>query len=267
MTLDEIIVRHQIDINTNYKELCIEGINRMKNSIDINHDVEHIYEIFELLNKFLDKEISIKKSDIDFEVLLTSICWHDVWLAKKGQSKRLRNVIADRTYEGVGSARMFREFISREKISIDKIWEITWIVSLHADFRFLPIIKVIKKYSRNLELKILSDLDTLSMFSPERIKRTVKKYAVKGKTDPLLFRIGFFYVTKMMIKKNSNILHFEYTKKLYKKKKKKVYKLLLDIGKEFLDNKEYYFDKSDPNYNFIRNFNPDLKKFRKEIDS
>lgn len=265
MLLKNFVEQNRLKVDSKYLDLAEEGFRIMKRSRDIRHDHEHVAEIIQLLEKFVKNEKSVNHKEIDFDVLLPSICWHDVWLTYRDQVNSIKSLILERTYEGLGSSKLFKKHLEKKRDDFPKAGDISMIISLHADYKFLPFLKIAKLFYRNIELKILTDLDTISALSINRIKRIKKRYMKKHSTDPLLFRVAFFYVTKVMIKQSSNSLDYDFSKKMYDQKRQEFFRVIYDILDSLLQNKEYYFDTSHPGYSYIRNFNVDMDEIKLQM--
>jgi len=225
MELKEFLVKNRINLEDSVFSLCSEGIEIMRKSVDLNHDENHLFRIFADLNRFLQEESQIDKSKINFEVLLLSICWHDVWKSKRFPTDII-SLIFDQIWDGLGSMNMFTKRASKLKLEQKLIRSVKYSIRKHARFQILP--------TKTIEAKILRDLDGLEEWSLIRLESLKKRYLVPGKTNPKLVklaRLAKFWFDCFMAKATDSRFYFQWSKSEFRKRKKayrkEVDKLLL----------------------------------------
>lgn len=255
MKLPEFIRKNKVTISCDYNNLCIKGIELMKKSVDKHHSDIHVYGLLDELHKFIDFESSIDKEDLDFEILLPAICWHDVWKSTKNQTNRILTLIFEQIYEGFGSTLMFEK--ETKNLKLEKARAISRLILFHPGYEFLPgLYALIHKRYKSKELLILNDLDRLDSLNVKRLRDYAGRYMKKGNTSPKLFRIAYFWIKNVTLKKNSNNFHFTYSKNQFEINKRRVIRKAVSIFGKLTENKDYYFDMSKPDAKYIRNFQP-----------
>lgn len=150
---------------------CQDGIDLMKESIDPIHDDGHVLRLLEILDRFLIQNQEIQENQIDFEVLLVAICWHDAWRSRKFPGYWLP-ALWQFFWEGMGSRRLFvRE---AKEIGLEKgiINPVRYAIRKHSRFQFLS--------TKTLEAKILRDMDSLEFWSKERIIGAAREAERRG---------------------------------------------------------------------------------------
>ena len=225
MELYEFLTKNGINLPDPILSLCEEGIGVMRNSVDPVHDENHIFRILYDLDRFFKEEAQIDKSGIDLEVLLLSICWHDVWKSRRFPTNPAL-LLLDQILEGRGSARMFTRRAKEVLLETNLVYPVSYSIRKHSRFQILPI--------KTPEAKILKDLDNLEEWSLERLKLLKKKFLISGQINPRLLRLAKFWFDHFMTKTTDSGFHFQWSKTEFAKRKKlylgEVNKLLIKYG-------------------------------------
>lgn len=159
--LINFIKKYRIKISSSSLKLCQRGLEKMKESIDPAHNEEHVENILDNLDKFLESG-QIKITKINFEILLVAICWHDVWKSTR-MPENIRSVFVNQIWDGWGSARVFKKEVKLENEEKKKLRKVFWIIGNHP--RDMTIHVPFRTY---LETKILKDMDRLERWSIKR---------------------------------------------------------------------------------------------------
>ena len=180
MTFEEFITKHEIDISPNVISFCQQGVERMRSSVDPAHNVGHLERMFTGLSRFVDEN---KDLEIDFETLLISISWHDIWRATNFQPN-LVGALRSHFTEGRNAAKSTAEEMAKAGFEQNLIDRVRYCVGKHPDPQFAK--------RESLESQILHDLDHMDSWSEERLQE-IKGYlsdSSKGKyVLPLLKRV------------------------------------------------------------------------------
>ena len=174
MNLKDLVKIHNIQLSDDTLKLCGDALNIMRQSKDPLHDVIHVEDILGLLSKFLKRSNEVATSDINFEILIPSICWHDVWKSYRKQTTNLFKFRLEQFWDGIGSARIFSNHVKNSNFPKFLSDEIYFSVLHHGGF-FSNFIKSNIK-NGHLEAEILVDLDSLDFWSMKRVKYAEKHY-------------------------------------------------------------------------------------------
>lgn len=187
MKLATLLKKHSIVLHKSTLKVCREGIRRMGKSVDPHHDKRHVERLFNHLSYLLSADNNLRKI-VDFNILIPSICWHDVWIStQKAQSmpKLLWNNFA----EGILSAKIFYDYAYRY-LRYPKIMKIHYAIRKHSSFQIFPI--------KTLEAKVLVDVDKLELWNSKRfINKSDTYVSDKNMYQKYLVRFYFFYSHKM----------------------------------------------------------------------
>ena len=129
------------------------------------------------------------KQKIDFQVLLLSICWHDVWISKR-IPKNLIHLTFHQIVEGLGSALIFKKYALKAKLNKKLLRSVYYAIRKHSSFQVIPPF--------TLEAKILIDLDKLELWNNYRFFNS-KLSMVSNKEfyQKYLVRFYYFYSSKV----------------------------------------------------------------------
>ncbi|OGC50583.1 hypothetical protein A2716_05270 [candidate division WWE3 bacterium RIFCSPHIGHO2_01_FULL_40_23] len=159
MKLDTFLKENRIKLNPEIKKFSDDGLEIMKRAKDPLHNLSHIERLFSELNLFLKK--SNKKHDINFNILVPAICWHDTWRSKRA-SKNSIKIIYDFVMDGVGSERLTKKALKKVKIDKKTGKNIRYCIAKHSSVQL--------RKPRTEESRLLIDIDTVDMWSPERLE-------------------------------------------------------------------------------------------------
>lgn len=219
MQLEEFISRRKIVLSEEVASLCKKGIDLMGASLDPNHNEEHLFGIFSDLDRFLDEEPQVKDTDLDFEILLLAICWHDVWRSRRPQTASRIVVILERLWEAKGSVRIFKKMAREVSLSKKLTDPVSYAIGKHAGWQLLPL--------DTCEARILWDMDHLEEWSLPRLEKLEERYLVPGKVDSRMLRLAKFYLDHFLLRQTGNLYYFPWSKAKFQKRKK-LYLLKVD---------------------------------------
>ena len=242
MRFEEFLVKHDIILDKKINDICESGIYIMGESKDPHHAESHINRIFDELDNFLIYEETIDKNKLEMDVLLTSICWHDVWKSKQKQNTSIFKIIYDQIMDGRGSKRIFNKYIQDKGLSKDKAHKISYSILNHSPIsyffgfkKFFPL--------KTIESIVLKDIDELDAWSLIRFENLKESYLGKNKlTDEKLIRVAKWWVSNVMKNACPDYMCFDYSKQEFVKRKEKMIESIYGLW----ENREKYFDKSNP---------------------
>jgi len=192
----------------------------MANTKDPLHDCEHVYRILRDLPALLEYE----HLNVNLEVLLLSICWHDTWKATRFPTT-IASVSFDQYWDGYGSARIFKKASATAKLEASTTAAVAYAIREHGRIKFFK--------TRTLEAKALQDLDSLDEWSLVRIEPMKKKY-LTNQPNLRLIRLAKYYFDHFMKKQTDKKFWFGWSKTEFKKRKlaytKEVDRLLATYG-------------------------------------
>ncbi len=201
-TFNSFLTGHNIRISPEVKHSCLEGLKIMRKSRDQMHDDRHVLGILKNLGKFMDESREINWSKINYELLLLSICWHDVW-----KSGRVLNsghkALYHQFYEGLGSMRVFGKLTKYHSLDKKLVRKVKYSIRKHSMFQFLP--------TRNTETKILKDLDRLEEWSIPRLRWALGAISDWHTMSPRLVNVGKFYFEHWMLPRHTKKNYFQWT--------------------------------------------------------
>ncbi|MFH0792322.1 MAG: hypothetical protein V1905_03860 [bacterium] len=201
MNLNDFLVRNQLNISEAAGRICEQGIEMMRDSIDILHNSNHVYRMFGDLEHFIRDQPHIRK-EINLDVLLMSIVWHDVWRTSRFPFT-VRSLLIDRLWEGIGSGGLFTRMARNSGLNQNTIKAVSYNIRKHAGVQFWP--------AKTIESQVLKDLDQLDEWSFERVKPLREKYPNIGVVDFRLVKLAQFYFDHFLIKKNITKFYFQWS--------------------------------------------------------
>ncbi len=240
MQLKEFLDKTGIIVSDEVMVLCDDGIKIMQRAVDKAHSHPHIYRIFDDLHEFIDKEPGLKLNELNVEVLLAAICWHDVW-----RSERITSGVVYGTFillwDGFGSSSQFSQRAVEIGFKSDFIDQVRYAIRKHSLFQLTK--------PKTLESQILNNLDWLELYSIPRIFEIEQTYL---KTDSSSGK-GFIQTLRLFLKyvlksKSTKRMHFEtLRKKLIKRREE-----FLVYATTYLDINKVAIEKidNDSNINF-----------------
>jgi len=188
MTLDTLLTKNGVELSPLTKTFCDQGISRIRNSADPAHNVGHLERMIFDLDKFVEGN---KDLEIDFETLLISISWHDVWIAQNFRPNLVDTLRSSYT-EGPNAAKLVGVEMEKAGFEQNLIDNVKYCVENH------PGPEASKTKRVTTESRILHDLDQMDSWSEERLK-DIKSYLSgnpKGKLVLPLLRLGRSFILK-----------------------------------------------------------------------
>ncbi len=155
MKLATFLEKNKVTIFLKTRKLCSIAVTIMQKTKDPVHDLEHVEKLLDELDYLLRKIKKIKK-DINFNVLLLAIFWHDTWYVGK-KNQNLLQLILYQFLEGFGSARLFLKYAKKEGLEAKTMRKTFYCIRKHSSVQLLPPFTI--------EAKILIDLDKLELWN------------------------------------------------------------------------------------------------------
>ena len=174
------------------KAMLDKAVEFMTATKDPSHGMDHIRNLLQEANTFFRSNGD--GLDIDREVLLLALYWHDVW---KSQHKPTRgNYLFQQLYEGLGSMFMFRNYARLAGLSPKLIAPVSYAIRKHSAVQRLP--------AKTLEAQLLWDVDTLDIWNSERVQSVFRNMRWTS--------IPFFDSYILYMKKVGVHLNFEWSR-------------------------------------------------------
>jgi hypothetical protein len=143
------------------KTMLEKAVEFMAHTKDPSHGMDHINHLLEETNRFFRS--TGDKFDVDREVLLLALYWHDVW---KSQNKpNWRNYLFLQLYEGLGSMFMFKKYARPLDLSPEMIRSVSYAIRKHSAIQGVR--------ARTLEAQLLWDMDTLDAWNIQRTRTAI----------------------------------------------------------------------------------------------
>jgi hypothetical protein len=153
--LVDYLEKNKIELKLELLTLCDNALIRMSNSPDPLHDSAHVNNILNDLENFIREDDTVEQKHLNFNVLITAICWHDVWKSTKKQTLNLFNMIFEQLWDGMGSMKLFNDAGKKMGIDLETINKIKFCIKSHTDFYLGK--------RKSIESRILFDLDNLEL--------------------------------------------------------------------------------------------------------
>lgn len=213
MTLQEFLDQNNIRIDHEIFQLCMEAIEKMEKSQDVIHDHKHIYRILDSLTGFISSSENVRLvREIDFNVLLPAIAWHDVWKYDKNPFLWFPVTLTSLLFyniENPAAARLFLKTARKMKIDESLSRKIFEELKRHGG-------KLSRLGSnKTLEGKIFLDLDVLDITSPERLNSIKDRYLSGEKVSWYKYFIAKAAASLFLNKVNSNFVALSWTKERF----------------------------------------------------
>lgn len=138
------------------------AVEFMTNTRDPSHGMEHINNLLRETGRFFKS--TGDAFNIDREVLLLSLYWHDVW--KSQHKPNWGNYLFQQLYEGLGSALMFRRDAWVAGLPPNIIRSVSYAIRKHSAFQIVS--------ARTLEAQLLWDIDTLDLWDSQRTREAFR---------------------------------------------------------------------------------------------
>jgi hypothetical protein len=184
------------------QKLIDEATLIMSKSKDILHDKGHVKRMINDWNVLLGKI----DEEVNCEVVVLAICWHDTWLATVNLPGVLGTMI-EYVYEGIGSMLMFNRAAKRVDLDQKTRRAVAYTIKNHPG---LPTSR-----HKTIEAKILWDIDNLETWSWERL---VGMYE-ENKSNKKMIAMAKTYFEVVMKKRTSDRLYFEWSRKEFDMRK------------------------------------------------
>ncbi len=185
----ELFVRAPSEI---IKLLLDQAAGYMARTKDPSHGLDHLNHMLKDANRFLTAMGD--QYEIDKEVLLLSLYWHDVW--KSQHKPALGNYLFQQLYEGWGSMSMFRKCARLVGLSSRITGAVSYAIRKHSAIQIRP--------AKTLEAQLLWDIDTLDLWNAQRTRALFRN--LRGANVSLLDSY-LLYMQKVGFR-----LNFEWTK-------------------------------------------------------
>lgn len=153
--------RFKLKLDAKTLLLCQKALLIMNESKDPRHNLKHITNMLKYLILLINRAPDLLHK-IRFDVLILSICWHDVWKVMNYSANPLRLFIND-VLEGIASAFYFKKRAVSHKLDKRLIKNVIYSIRKHSTVQILPTI--------HLEAKILQDLDEIEFWDYKRINK------------------------------------------------------------------------------------------------
>jgi hypothetical protein len=189
-----------IDMRISSQQIKImldQAVQFMKNSKDPSHGMEHINNLLKVTNRFFNS--TGDKFNIDRDVMILALYWHDVW--KSQIQPNWRNYLFLQLFEGLGSMSMFKRYANMVNLSPEMTYSVSYAIRKHSAVQGIR--------AKTLEAQLLWDVDTLDAWNTQRT-RTVFRNLKWDNVSALDSYIRY-------MKKAGFHLYFEWTRNEVKK--------------------------------------------------
>ena len=191
MTLNRFLQEHSfVSLTRGTLMACREGLKLMSQSLDPLHNLAHIERILDNLDRFINESREVKWKKVNFDVLLLAICWHDIWKSQRLATSG-KKLVYYHLAEGLGSMRFFSRNSHSWNISPQTVKKAKLAIRKHSALQFLP--------TRNLEAKILKDMDKLEEWSIDRIRLVLGQIEDFKHISPRILTVFKFYTQRWMV--------------------------------------------------------------------
>ncbi len=173
-------INNLIGVPTKKTKIMIDkALDIMSKTNDPAHNLGHIERLLKKTNRFIRESANNYK--VDREIILLSICWHDVWKVQRRPT--MVSFFYHQWYEGIGSMIMFQKQAKFVGIPQDIVDKVSYAIRKHSFFQILP--------TRSIEAKLLRDVDTLDRWNPARTKVILKNI---DKTNIYILDLYLFFM-------------------------------------------------------------------------
>ncbi len=188
---------------------CYYALSVMRQSDDKIHDHTHIESIISSLCEFMEQSDEVNWRIIDFDVLLLSICWHDVWKSSR-RTNKAHKIVYYQIYEGLGSMRLFNKHAKVHTLPKQIVKKVKYAIRKHSMFQIFP--------TRQLEAKILWDMDFLDPWKGIHLKKSIANFSELGKITPRFISLFKLYF-RFYMQPKSKRTNFEWTRNKIEREK------------------------------------------------
>jgi hypothetical protein len=144
------------------KILLDKAVEFMINTRDPSHGMEHIDNLLQETGQFFKS--TGDKFDIDRDVMLLALYWHDVW--KSQIMPNWGNYLFLQLYEGLGSMFMFKAEAIAIGLSPAMIRSVSYAIRKHSAVQGFR--------AKTLEAQLLWDVDTLDIWNTQRTRSALQ---------------------------------------------------------------------------------------------
>lgn len=235
VSLDDFIAKNKIKISKEVYDICKKGISTMKNSQDPHHGIKHIDRMLDDLYLLAKKEKELQDYKLDWEVLLMSIMWHDVWKTTRSLRKNILSFIYGDIYHGAGGSKMYKRY-SNNIIDDKTIRKAAHNIRKHSSLltSFVRRVDTVI-FPPTVEFKLLMDVDGLDSWNVDRLDDFKTGY-LGNNFDKRLVLVGKFWYYFFMKRTSEKHFYFSWSKKEFIKRKK----LMMNAINDLWDNRGIY---------------------------
>jgi hypothetical protein len=210
MTLNQLIVKNNIHLPGDVLALCMLGLDKMAQSLDPLHDLSHCERLFDALNLLLSNDANLRHQTINFTILLSAICWHDVW--KAGHiPKSIPQLLYDQYRDGPGSSILFKDYSQNTSLRTEERDAILYAIRVHGNFRVLPL--------ATKESKILKDIDNLDQWSLIRVTHASRLLNKRKSKRNQQISMAYLYFYIFMALQTKRKYHYTWAKQEFIRRK------------------------------------------------
>jgi hypothetical protein len=237
INLDEFLQQNNIKISDEVYKFCQLGIKTLKNAKDPLHSEKHPLRMLTDLGRIIEPEKLRER--IDFELLVTSIIWHDVWRGRIFVTNPF-SLIYSLIGDGLGGAVVFYKAAKKFGLSKSLIKDVSKIILLHSDIAPYKLFR----QRRRLETRILIDLDSLDIWSESRMNSLIDNIDPQ-EVSIWKIRLAKVYMDWFMLHQDAEkSYHLNWAKEEFAKRRARLIRKineLIDIYRHELNlNFEYY---------------------------
>ncbi len=225
MTLNRLLHKNNITLIQDVYNACKEGIRLMSKSPDPLHNHHHILNMLKDLDLMLSNDHEINWKKVNFNVLLLSITWHDIWKSQRLPKSR-KKLVYHWFAEGIGSMRLFSKETKKYHFDPMITKKVRYAIRKHPYFQLLP--------KRTIESKILKSLDELEDFSIDRFKEGLNSIHELSEVSPRLASLFRFYYQHWISRKNGYGSKYSWSRIEYQKRKHVFFTQIWPVLKVYL---------------------------------
>ena len=208
-SFDSYLKQHKIKLSPKAHAFCKLGLKRMAKSVDPIHNHLHVVCLLNNFAGLLKNERSLLKQDLDYNALLISIIWHDIWKSARFP-KGLFKLAWDQIYEGRGSAKIVAREMKKADFPKQTIKKVAYAIRQHS---------IVHRKRKTIESKILKDVDELARWNVGRIKFAGRQLFGRKILSSKLLKAGKFYVNWFMRPAHTK-LYFGWSRREFRQLKK-----------------------------------------------
>jgi hypothetical protein len=221
----KFVDKNHIQLQPRVDKACMAGIRLMTKSPDPLHNHKHVYRILNDLDLMIHQSHDINWKKVDFNVLLLSICWHDIWKGRRFPKSKKR-LLYHWFAEGIGSMRIFSREVKKYNLDKKVVKKVKYSIRKHSSFQITP--------RRTLESKILKSLDEMEDFSTARLQDALDSIHTLSEFGPRLFSLFNLYINHWVRRKKGYGNKNSWSRKEYQKRKAVFYEHIWPIVKNYL---------------------------------